>query len=61
MGQLTYELVGGPLDGESGEVKGRVPEKLYRRGGGVIYSEYAVSHQIGDKLIYKPVEKITES
>lgn len=61
MSHLTYELFGGPLDGERGEVKGDAPEVLYRKGGGVVYSEYRIYEIRGSKVVYKPVEHIKES
>jgi hypothetical protein len=37
-----YELWAGPADGERGSVSGKVPDKLYRKGGGVAHTEYVV-------------------
>jgi hypothetical protein len=54
----TYEIWAGPADGETGDVSGKVPDKLYRKGGGVATTEYlVVPHTTKEDVVrYIPAE-----
>lgn len=58
----TYELWGGPADGETGDVHGKVPERLYRRGGGVQNTEYVLDplYKSATLVRYVPTDVLTK-